>query len=172
MSQIIYNTTSSSSNTNTRAISKTSAGTVAVTEDSNVVTGTTTAFLNEVNKNDEIVINGETHIVKSVDTNTVLRTESMFAATVSGQTMTLRRIGLCNKGLNLVTILSHPTNTQNIFVGLTTNAARDGADVTATAKSMPIEPGKASMIMSLADVRHIFVRSAGTSQAFSVIVNN
>ncbi len=64
-------------------------GTTAVTNGVATVTGTSTFFLAEVALGDRITINGETKTVTAIASNTSLTCDSNFAATVSGQTMTI-----------------------------------------------------------------------------------
>lgn len=73
------------SNNNLRTLF-TGSGTVAITSGSPTVTGTSTTFLADFVKDDNIRINGVDYKVLSVTSNTILTLTANTAATLSGQT--------------------------------------------------------------------------------------
>lgn len=72
------------------AFSKTLTGTVAVTANSKVVTGTATAFDTEVVAGSQLVINGETHHVNVVTNSTSLTLKTRHDDGATGNTVTCR----------------------------------------------------------------------------------
>lgn len=64
-------------------------GTAAISDSSNVVTGSGTVFTQEISVNDEITINSQTKRVVNVNSDTSLNVSSAFTSTQSGQTMTI-----------------------------------------------------------------------------------
>lgn len=64
-------------------------GTASVSTSSNTITGTGTSFTKEVSIGEEIVIAGETKRVVNIDSDTSLNVSSSYAASSSGETMTI-----------------------------------------------------------------------------------
>jgi hypothetical protein len=65
------------------------SGTASISNSSNTVTGSGTSFTKEVSINEEIVIAGETKRVVNIDSDTSLNVSSSYAASSSGQAMTI-----------------------------------------------------------------------------------
>jgi hypothetical protein len=65
------------------------SGTATISNSSNTVTGSGTSFTKEVSIGEEIVIAGETKRVINIDSDTSLNVSSSYAASSSGQTITI-----------------------------------------------------------------------------------
>lgn len=65
------------------------SGTATISNSSNTVTGSGTSFTKEVSIGEEIVIAGETKRVINIDSDTSLNVSSSYAASSSGETMTI-----------------------------------------------------------------------------------
>jgi hypothetical protein len=65
------------------------SGTASISNSSNTVTGSGTSFTKEVSIGEEIVIAGETKRVINIDSDTSLNVSSSYAASSSGQTITI-----------------------------------------------------------------------------------
>jgi len=65
------------------------SGTASISNSSNTVTGSGTSFTKEVSIGEEIVIAGETKRVINIDSDTSLNVSSSYAASSSGETMTI-----------------------------------------------------------------------------------
>ena len=167
------NTTSGSTNTNTRLIQFTASGTAAVTAGSAVVTGTSTFFnsTNRLKKGDFVTINGETKRVVSVASNTSFTVDSAFAATASGQTLTYVPFEAVGAGASIAFVKASPANTANIVLGQSQNLAKDGADVTATSNMWLLTPGEITPPIAFNDLRDWYIQSSVASQAVNIIIN-
>lgn len=64
-------------------------GTTAISDSSNVVTGTGTVFTQEVSINDEITINSQTKRVVDINSDTSLNVNSSFTSSQSSQSVTI-----------------------------------------------------------------------------------
>jgi hypothetical protein len=64
-------------------------GTAAISDSSNVVTGTGTVFTQEVSINDEITINSQTKRVVNINSDTSLNVNSSFTSSQSSQSVTI-----------------------------------------------------------------------------------
>ena len=64
-------------------------GTAAISNTSNVVTGTGTVFTQEVSINDEITINSQTKRVVDINSDTSLNVNSSFTSSQSSQSVTI-----------------------------------------------------------------------------------
>lgn len=165
-----YNTTSSTINTSTRLIDLIATGTVAVSSGSATVTGTTTAFLSEVQVGDQLLIAGTLRQVATVVSDTSLTLTVGYAGTTaSGLSFTVRPKQLDDKTKGLIRITSHESNTGVVYVGESLNASADGTDITSTNRSEPINVGQ-NLYYSKHEKSNLYIRSGVASQKISITI--
>ncbi len=161
-------TTSTTINTSTRLIDLVSTGTVSVSSGSATVTGSSTAFLSEVQPGDQLLIAGTLREVATVTNNTTLTLTTGYAgSTASGLSFWRRPKQINTKTKGLWRVTSHDTNTATIFIGETLNATLDGTDVTSTGRSEPLFIGS-SLYFTDYDKVNYFIRSGTASQRLTI----
>jgi hypothetical protein len=173
MSAVFNLITSSSANTNTRLLQQTLTGTVTTVQNSFVITGSGTAFLNEANTGDRITISGVEYIVSSVDSNTQITLTTAYVAVGAGglSVTTLPEINFQNGTSFIFYIKADNSNTDNIRFGRSLNPSADGTDISNTARSWTLAPGEVSPAILGRDLRSYYNRSQTTgSQRFSVLI--
>jgi len=167
----IQNTTNSTINTVRRLLVLSNTGTASVTAGSNVVTGTSTAFVNQLEANDDIFINGERKTITLITSNTSLTVDSAFASTATGQAITSFPVEA--KGTNkIISVQSHDTNTATLFVGASTNLTLDGSDISSTSKTMQVQAGLTSDTLVFNDLYNVFTVCGVASQRYTVIIKS
>lgn len=171
-------TTSSSPNTNTRALVLTlPAGTVAVTSGSKTVTGTSTEFTKWLKVGDDIFVNSERKKITAIASDTSLTVDSNYASTVSGQTLTYFPSELKKSGNRVVNFKGLQANTGNVLAGESRNynaagvLVGDGSDITATNRVTEILPTQQVGPVVVDNLYNLFIRSSVASQVVIIDVN-
>lgn len=166
-------TTSSSINTTARLLAIPLAGTGSINQGSVSLTGASTTFVNQVRGGDWITINGEQLQVGTVTSNTVLTFRTpLVQANLTGQAMTLFPAEGFRSGIEFpVYIKSRSTNTDVIFVGVSSNPSRDGTDLSPTSKMFSLAIGECSPVIFARDLRNYYTQSVTASQRFDVIID-
>jgi hypothetical protein len=164
------NTTSVTPNTNTRLCVYTTTGTAAITTGSATITGTGTSFTTEYRLGDDVIVNNERRRVIAITSNTSMTVDIVYNTTNPSSSVQLYPQEY--KGENkIITIIAHDTNAANIWVGQTLNALRDGTDVSATSRSIPIQPIQPIGPITCSNLYEVFVLSPSASQKFSILIN-
>lgn len=139
-------------------------GTVSITTLTTTVTGVSTLFLSTVSIGDRITIGAVTARVVAIASNTVLTIDTPYSgATQATQPYTILINQIQQE--SFYEIVNQGTAT--IFVGESMNALRDGTDVTATNRSVPITAGT-SRLIRVSSLDLLFAVSAIASQVFSI----
>ncbi|GAB4146888.1 MAG: hypothetical protein OHK0017_07920 [Patescibacteria group bacterium] len=159
--------TSSTPNTNTRLFSI--VGTVSIAG-SATVTGSGTSFLNELKVGDRITIGSETRRITAISNNTSLTVNEAFAATATGQVASYIPSEF-DGGARVVSIKASNINTGSVFIGMSQNTAKDGADVTSTTRVWRLAPGEVMPPFTCADPSILYDQSDVATQRYNIIVN-
>lgn len=164
-----YNkTTSGTPSTNTRLLL--CSGTASVPVNGITVTGTSTLFTTDFGIGEVITLGtgdtAETKTIVTIASNTSLTVDVPF---VYAQTAQVPIAGSYSQG-TVVIVKADATNTGVLFVGESTNTARDGADVTATTKSWSLVAGESTPPMVIKDLKNVFIQGSVASQKYNVIV--
>ena len=164
-----YNTTHGTASTVKKLVQFTATGTVAVTAASTTVTGTGTAFTNELRVGDEITVNSEVRTIRVITSATVLETTQAFVATATGQTVTYYPVDAIDPRMDVVTITNESASV-DIRVGESTNPTADGTDLSATFKTVLVKAGS-SQLLTGTNMKDYYTISGGTSVPYSIIIN-
>jgi hypothetical protein len=166
---IYSRTTSSSINTNTFLTLLTGTFTTAA---STAVVGSGTAFLSQLKVGDYIKIGTNSYRqITAITDNTNLTVDTAFTAAVAGLSALLKPAETEPGNHCVVSILSLASNTGTIYIGQSQNAAKNGADVTTTSRSLPLAPGGVTPPIVVSDWEAFYVQCSVASQRYSILVN-
>jgi hypothetical protein len=158
--------TNLTANTPRQLYQRNGAGTITLTVSNNTITGTGTAFTTDFRVGDYLQANGQTFKIEFIDSNTSISVDIQPTASVSNTAYTWQPAMSKTGKIDTIEIINRATSTP-IFVGTSTNALKDGSDISITSRSVIIPAGKSRLFREV-NYQEVYTISANASIPFDI----